>query len=125
MKAAPEGPVAIVDAPVLGMFGDFITTDHISPAGAIAPEAPAADYLRAAGVDDADFNTYGSRRGNHEVMMRGTFGNVKLQNALADGRKGGYTRNRELRTHPSVEPHRHGHTAAAVCRRAERADAGA
>lgn len=93
MKAAPEGPVAIADAPVLGMFGDFITTDHISPAGAIAPEAPAADYLRAAGVDDADFNTYGSRRGNHEVMMRGTFGNVKLQNALADGRKGGYTRN--------------------------------
>ncbi len=92
MGALPEGAPEIRDAAVLGLFGDFITTDHISPAGAIAPDMPAADYLRKAGVDDADFNTYGSRRGNHEVMMRGTFANVKLQNKLAGGRKGGYTR---------------------------------
>lgn len=58
---------------VLGNFGDFITTDHISPAGAIAPDMPAAEYLEVHGVVPADFNTYGSRRGNHEVMMRGTF----------------------------------------------------
>lgn len=95
MKAAPEGAPEIKDAAVLGLFGDFITTDHISPAGAIAPDMPAADYLRNAGVPDADFNTYGSRRGNHEVMMRGTFANVKLRNALAGGRAGGYTRDAE------------------------------
>lgn len=83
---------AIEDAVVLAMLDDFITTDHISPAGAIALDMPAADYLRAAGVVEADFNTYGSRRGNHEVMMRGTFANVKLANKLADGKKGGYTR---------------------------------
>ena len=93
MTLEVQDPNAISDAVVLAMLSDFITTDHISPAGAIAPDMPAADYLRAAGVDDADFNTYGSRRGNHEVMMRGTFANVKLQNALADGKKGGYTRN--------------------------------
>ena len=86
------GQDAIEGARVLGNFGDFITTDHISPAGAIAPDMPAAEYLEAHGVAPADFNTYGSRRGNHEVMMRGTFANVKLQNKLADGRKGGWTR---------------------------------
>ncbi len=95
MKAVPEGAPEVKGAAVLGMFGDFITTDHISPAGAIAPDMPAADYLRGAGVADADFNTYGSRRGNHEVMMRGTFANVKLRNGLADGRVGGYTRDAE------------------------------
>lgn len=95
MKAVPEGAPEVKDAAVLGLFGDFITTDHISPAGAIAPDMPAADYLRKAGVADADFNTYGSRRGNHEVMMRGTFANVKLQNELAGGRVGGYTRDAE------------------------------
>ena len=76
----------------LARLGDFITTDHISPAGSIAPDSPAARYLEERGVAPADFNTYGARRGNHEVMMRGTFANVKLQNVLADGRKGGWTR---------------------------------
>lgn len=85
------GQSQVVDARVLGLFGDFITTDHISPAGSIAQNSPAADYLRGHGVSEGQFNTYGSRRGNHEVMMRGTFANVKLQNALADGRRGGWT----------------------------------
>lgn len=92
MTREVSGQDAIEGARVLGNFGDFITTDHISPAGAIAPDMPAAEYLEAHGVAPADFNTYGSRRGNHEVMMRGTFANVKLQNKLADGRKGGWTR---------------------------------
>ncbi len=82
---------SIKDALTLAYLGDFITTDHISPAGAIAFDSPAAEYLRANGVKDADFNTYGSRRGNHEVMMRGTFANVKLENKLTKGRKGGWT----------------------------------
>ena len=77
----------------LGKFGDFITTDHISPAGSIAADSPAARYLEEHGVAPADFNSYGSRRGNHEVMMRGTFANVKLRNELAEGRVGGWTRN--------------------------------
>lgn len=93
MTREPEGQKPIVQARVLGYFGDFITTDHISPAGAIALDMPAADYLKSRGVETADFNTYGARRGNHEVMMRGTFANVKLQNQLADGRRGGWTRN--------------------------------
>ncbi len=87
-----QPPAAVADAGVLGDFGDFITTDHISPAGAIAPDSPAARYLEGNGVAPADFNTYGSRRGNHEVLMRGTFANVKLQNKLAEGKRGGYTR---------------------------------
>ena len=73
-------------------LGDFVTTDHISPAGAIADDSPAARYLLERGVRKADFNTYGSRRGNHEVMARGTFANVRLDNALASGRLGGWTR---------------------------------
>ena len=92
MTREVAGQDAIEGARVLGNFGDFITTDHISPAGAIAPDMPAAEYLEAHGVAPADFNTYGSRRGNHEVMMRGTFANVKLQNKLAEGKKGGWTR---------------------------------
>ncbi|MDO4290417.1 MAG: aconitate hydratase AcnA [Eggerthellaceae bacterium] len=84
-------PEPIGGARVLGNFGDFITTDHISPAGSIAPDSPAARYLRERGVADADFNTYGARRGNHEVMMRGTFANVKLENKLANGLRGGWT----------------------------------
>ena len=92
MTREVSGQDAIEGARVLGNFGDFITTDHISPAGAIAPDMPAAEYLEAHGVAPADFNTYGSRRGNHEVMMRGTFANVKLQNKLAEGKKGGWTR---------------------------------
>jgi aconitate hydratase len=84
-------PAPIEQARVLALLGDFITTDHISPAGSIAPESPAANYLKGHGVEPEYFNTYGSRRGNHEVMMRGTFGNVKLTNMLADGKKGGWT----------------------------------
>ncbi|MDZ7769341.1 MAG: hypothetical protein U5K38_09830 [Woeseiaceae bacterium] len=72
--------------------GDSVTTDHISPAGGIAKDSPAADYLREHGVKPADFNSYGSRRGNHEVMMRGTFANIRLKNQLAPGTEGGWTR---------------------------------
>ena len=92
MTRQAQAPAPVEGARVIANLGDFITTDHISPAGAIAPDSAAARYLREHGVDDADFNTYGSRRGNHEVMVRGTFANVKLRNLLADGRMGGWTR---------------------------------
>lgn len=92
MKKTPCPPEQIADARVLLNLGDFITTDHISPAGSIANDSPAARYLREHGVDEADFNTYGARRGNHEVMMRGAFANVKLTNKLAGGKKGGWTK---------------------------------
>jgi len=82
----------ITGARALAMLGDSVTTDHISPAGSIATDSPAADYLRANGVLQADFNSYGSRRGNHEVMMRGTFANIRLRNLLAPGTEGGWTR---------------------------------
>lgn len=82
----------ISEASALVCLGDFVTTDHISPAGQIASNSEAAQYLRSLGVDESDFNTYGSRRGNHEVMVRGTFANVKLQNQLCTEQKGGYTR---------------------------------
>lgn len=82
---------SIEDARVLVNLQDFITTDHISPAGSIASDSPAAAYLSDRGVEPAMFNTYGSRRGNHEVMARGGFGNVKLKNLLADGKNGGWT----------------------------------
>lgn len=75
----------------LAKFGDSVTTDHISPAGNIASNSPAAHYLREHGVDYLDFNSYGSRRGNHEVMMRGTFANIRIKNELADGKVGGFT----------------------------------
>ena len=92
MEREAASPEPIEGARAIARLGDFITTDHISPAGAIAPDSPAARYLEERGVAPEDFNTYGSRRGNHEVMMRGTFANVKLQNQLAEGRKGGWTR---------------------------------
>lgn len=92
MLREPVAPEAIVDARALARLGDFITTDHISPAGSIAVDSPAARYLEERKVEPAEFNTYGARRGNHEVMMRGTFANVKLQNLLAEGKKGGWTR---------------------------------
>ena len=76
---------------VLAKFGDTVTTDHISPAGNIARNSPAASYLMEHGVDYQEFNSYGSRRGNHEVMMRGTFANIRIKNELADGKIGGYT----------------------------------
>ncbi len=81
----------INQARVLAKLGDSVTTDHISPAGSIAKDSPAAIYLRDRGVADQDFNSYGSRRGNHEVMMRGTFANIRLKNQLLDGVEGGYT----------------------------------
>ncbi|AMJ93137.1 aconitate hydratase [Alteromonas stellipolaris] len=91
MGEQPEALSAIENARCLVKVGDSITTDHISPAGAIAPDSPAGEYLQAEGVDTKDFNSYGSRRGNHEVMMRGTFANVRLQNQLAPGTKGSAT----------------------------------
>jgi aconitate hydratase len=87
----PPAPVEIRGARVLALLGDSITTDHISPAGAIKADAPAGQYLMAQGVAPKDFNSYGARRGNHEVMMRGTFANVRLRNALAPGTEGGWT----------------------------------
>ena len=91
--ARERSVVEVEGARALALLGDFVTTDHISPAGSIAAGSPAARYLEERGVAPADFNTYGARRGNHEVMARGTFANVKLRNALADGRVGGWTRN--------------------------------
>ncbi len=79
-------------ARVLALLGDSVTTDHISPAGNIAVDSPAAEYLQAQGVKPVDFNSYGSRRGNHEVMMRGTFANIRLRNQLAPGTEGGWTK---------------------------------
>ena len=81
----------IVSARVLAVLGDSVTTDHISPAGAFSPDTPAGKYLVSQGVAPRDFNSYGARRGNHEVMVRGTFANIRLRNALAD-REGGFTR---------------------------------
>lgn len=92
MGKDPVAPKSVKNARVLLNLGDFITTDHISPAGSIADDSPAARYLEAHGVRKEDFNTYGARRGNHEVMMRGTFANVKLQNKLAEGKRDGWTR---------------------------------
>jgi len=82
----------IVGARVLAKLGDSVTTDHISPAGSIKADSPAGQYLTAHGVDRKDFNSYGSRRGNHEVMIRGTFANIRLRNQLLDGVEGGFTR---------------------------------
>ena len=78
-------------ARVLGLFGDSITTDHISPAGNIKADSPAGRYLQARGVQPADFNSYGSRRGNHEVMVRGTFANIRIKNLMLGGEEGGNT----------------------------------
>jgi aconitate hydratase len=92
MGREPEPIRDIHGARVLLLLGDSITTDHISPAGSIKKDGPAGQYLIAHGVDPKDFNSYGSRRGNHEVMMRGTFANVRLRNQLAPGTEGGLTR---------------------------------
>jgi aconitate hydratase len=92
MKAEPEPLRDIEGARVLALVGDSVTTDHISPAGAIANDSPAARYLMEHGVERRDFNSYGSRRGNHEVMMRGTFANVRLRNRLVPDIEGGWTR---------------------------------
>ncbi|MGI3784746.1 MAG: aconitate hydratase [Janthinobacterium lividum] len=92
MPAEPQPVTDIEGARVLLMLGDSITTDHISPAGSIKGDSPAGDYLTAHGVERRDFNSYGSRRGNHEVMIRGTFANIRLRNLLAPGTEGGVTR---------------------------------
>ncbi|MDO6582388.1 aconitate hydratase AcnA [Photobacterium sp. 2_MG-2023] len=81
----------IENAAILALFGDSITTDHISPAGNIKPDSPAGHYLQEQGIEPADFNSYGSRRGNHEVMMRGTFANIRIKNLMLKGKEGGYT----------------------------------
>jgi aconitate hydratase len=92
MPATPGKPVDIIEARALVVLGDSVTTDHISPAGSIAKSSPAAKYLMEKGVDPSDFNSYGARRGNHEVMVRGTFANVRLRNQLVPGVEGGMTR---------------------------------
>ncbi len=99
MPRQAPGVSPIVDACVLGMYGDSITTDHISPAGSIAEKSPAGQWLLAQGVARKDFNSYGARRGNHEVMMRGTFANIRLRNELAGGKEGWWTA-----TSPGAEP---------------------
>ena len=92
LEPEPAPPGDIAGARVLALLGDSVTTDHISPAGAIPPDGPAGRYLIEQGVDPQDFNSFGSRRGNHEVMMRGTFANIRLRNRLAPGTEGGWTR---------------------------------
>ncbi|SFI57552.1 aconitate hydratase [Amycolatopsis sacchari] len=92
MQAEPSPVEDIADARVLALLGDSVTTDHISPAGAIKEDSPAGKYLKEHGIERKDFNSYGSRRGNHEVMIRGTFANIRLRNLLLDGVQGGYTR---------------------------------
>jgi aconitate hydratase len=92
MPDEPEPVTDIVGARVLLKLGDSVTTDHISPAGAIKKDSPAGKYLAEHGVENRDFNSYGSRRGNHEVMIRGTFANIRLRNQLAPGTEGGFTR---------------------------------
>tara|TARA_R110000824_G_scaffold396888_1_gene598992 strand:+ start:16363 stop:19095 length:2733 start_codon:yes stop_codon:yes gene_type:complete len=92
MGREPDAIEDVHNARVLAMLGDSVTTDHISPAGAIKPDSPAGRYLQEHGVKPVDFNSYGSRRGNHEVMMRGTFANVRIKNEMLDGVVGGETR---------------------------------
>ena len=99
MTMTPPGVQQISGARVLGMFADSITTDHISPAGSIAEKSPAGQWLKLLGVEKKDFNSYGARRGNHEVMMRGTFANIRLKNDLTPGLEGWWTR-----TAPDAEP---------------------
>jgi aconitate hydratase len=95
MPAEPEPVTDVSDARVLAVLGDSVTTDHISPAGSIKRDSPAGQYLQQKGIEPRDFNSYGSRRGNHEVMMRGTFANIRLRNLIGGGEplpEGGYTR---------------------------------
>ena len=92
MGATPSPVTDISGARVLALLGDSVTTDHISPAGSIKADSPAGQYLSSHGIDRLDFNSYGSRRGNHEVMIRGTFANIRLKNLLLDGVEGGFTR---------------------------------
>ena len=91
MSLTPDAPKDVTNARVLAVFGDSITTDHISPAGSIKAASPAGEYLLAHQVSALDFNSYGSRRGNHEVMMRGTFANIRIKNKMVPGVEGGFT----------------------------------
>lgn len=91
LSKEPGSVAPLQELRAIGKFGDSVTTDHISPAGAIAMEMPAGQYLQEKGVSPRNFNSYGSRRGNHEVMMRGTFANIRIRNQLAPGTEGGYT----------------------------------
>jgi aconitate hydratase len=91
MNRKPPGLPSVRGARCLALFGDSITTDHISPAGAIKKDAPAGRYLQDQGVVPADFNSYGSRRGNHQIMMRGTFANTRIKNLMVPGVEGGVT----------------------------------
>ena len=91
MPADPQPPADVADARVLALLGDSVTTDHNSPAGSIKKDSPAGQYLIEHGIEPRDFNSYGSRRGNHEVMIRGTFANIRLRNKLAPGTQGGVT----------------------------------
>lgn len=92
MKKTPDAPKNVKNARVLAILGDSVTTDHISPAGSIKVDSPAGKYLREQGVAIADFNSYGARRGNHEVMMRGTFANIRIRNEMVPGVEGGMTK---------------------------------
>jgi aconitate hydratase len=92
LREEPDAIEDIRDANILALLGDSVTTDHISPAGSFKPDTPAGKYLQEHGVEPKDFNSYGSRRGNHEVMMRGTFANVRIRNEMLDGVEGGYTK---------------------------------
>ncbi|MCK0105798.1 aconitate hydratase AcnA [Marinobacter sp. S0848L] len=92
MGPEPDAVENIKDAHILAMLGDSVTTDHISPAGSFSPDSPAGKYLQERGVEPKNFNSYGSRRGNHEVMMRGTFANVRIRNEMLDGVEGGFTK---------------------------------
>lgn len=92
LKAKPDAIKSIKNAYILALFGDSITTDHISPAGSIKASSPAGIYLKSKGVPEKDFNSYGSRRGNHEIMMRGTFANIRIRNEMTPGQEGGITR---------------------------------
>ena len=104
MPAEP-GPVSDIEgARVLALLGDSVTTDHISPAGSIKPDSPAGLYLQEHGVSPRDFNSYGARRGNHEVMVRGTFANIRLRNQLAPGTEGGVTTKFSGHTSPEQMP---------------------
>ncbi|MFB3106615.1 MAG: aconitate hydratase, partial [Pseudomonadales bacterium] len=87
-----DQPVEVANARILAVLGDSVTTDHISPAGAIQPDSPAGQYLQQHAVNVVDFNSYGSRRGNHEVMMRGTFANIRIRNEMVPGVEGGFTK---------------------------------
>jgi aconitate hydratase len=102
MSATPAPVTDIRDARVLAVLGDSVTTDHISPAGSIKADSPAGRYLLEHGVERKDFNSYGSRRGNHEVMIRGTFANIRLRNLMLDDVQGGFTLDFTTSGHPQV-----------------------